>query len=40
MIKIHDLSLKLGKFELKNINLEINHGEYFVILGETGAGKT
>jgi len=40
MIKIQNLSLKLGKFELKNINLEINAGEYFVILGETGAGKT
>jgi len=40
MIKIENLCLKLGKFELKNINLEINDNEYFVILGETGAGKT
>ncbi|CEG12150.1 Molybdate/tungstate import ATP-binding protein WtpC [groundwater metagenome] len=39
-IQIHNLSLKLGKFELKNINLEVNQGEYFVIIGETGAGKT
>ncbi len=40
MLKIQNLSLKLGKFELKNINLEVNQGEYFVILGETGSGKT
>ncbi|MFN3527579.1 MAG: ATP-binding cassette domain-containing protein [Candidatus Altarchaeaceae archaeon] len=39
-IKIQNLSLNLKNFELKNINLEINKGEYFVILGETGAGKT
>ncbi|MDI6730211.1 MAG: tungstate ABC transporter ATP-binding protein WtpC [Candidatus Altarchaeum sp.] len=40
MLKIQNLSFKIGNFELKNINLEINDGEYFVILGETGAGKT
>jgi molybdate/tungstate transport system ATP-binding protein len=40
MIEVKDLSIKLGEFSLKNINLEINDGEYFVILGPTGAGKT
>lgn len=39
-IQIQNLSLKLGKFELKNINLEVNKGEYLVIIGESGAGKT
>lgn len=29
-----------GKFLLKNINLDINRGEFFVIIGPTGAGKT
>ncbi len=40
MIEIRDLSLHLGEFNLKNINLAIRDGEYFVILGPTGAGKT
>ena len=40
MIEIKNLSITLGEFFLKNINLTINDGEYFVILGPTGAGKT
>jgi ABC-type Fe3+/spermidine/putrescine transport system ATPase subunit len=40
MIEIKDLSLRLGEFYLKDINLSIGDGEYFVILGPTGAGKT
>ena len=40
MIKIKNLSLQLGKFSLKDINLTIDAKEYFVILGPTGAGKT
>lgn len=40
MIEIKNLSLHLGKFSLKDINLTIGDGEYFVILGPTGAGKT
>ncbi len=39
MITIRDLSAHLGDFSLKRINLEITEGEYFVILGPTGAGK-
>ena len=39
-IKIENLSKKWVNFAIKNINLEINRGEYFVILGPTGAGKT
>ena len=30
----------MGKFFLKNINLEVKDGEYFVLLGPTGSGKT
>ena len=40
MIEIKNLSIDLGEFHLKDINLAINDGEYFVIIGPTGAGKT
>jgi len=40
LIKIKNLTVKLGNFSLKNINLDIKSHEYFVILGPTGAGKT
>jgi molybdopterin-binding protein len=37
---IRDLSVKLNDFILSDINLEVHKGEYFVLLGPTGAGKT
>jgi ABC-type sugar transport system ATPase subunit len=40
MIEIKNLSLTLGEFTLRDVNLEIKDGEYYVILGPTGAGKT
>lgn len=40
MIEIKELSLNLGSFSLIDINLTIGDGEYYVILGPTGAGKT
>ncbi|MFC1902356.1 ABC transporter ATP-binding protein [Chloroflexota bacterium] len=40
MIEIKDLSIELGEFSLRDINLTIGDREYFVILGPTGAGKT
>jgi molybdate/tungstate transport system ATP-binding protein len=40
MIEIKDLSLHVGTFSLKDINLTINDGEYLVVLGPTGAGKS
>lgn len=40
MISIHNLSKRWDEFSIKNINLDISKGEYFVILGPTGAGKT
>ncbi len=40
MIRIKDLSKDWKEFTLKNINIEIKKGGYFVILGPTGAGKT
>jgi len=40
MIRLVDVSYRVGAFELRSINLEIESGEYFAILGPTGAGKT
>lgn len=40
MIKIENLSKKIGNFKMKNINLEIEKGDYYVILGPSGTGKT
>lgn len=40
MLRIEKLSLNTGRFRLVNINLNLDKEEYFVILGETGSGKT
>ena len=40
MIEIKNLSLHLGNFSLSNTSLAVDDGEYFVVLGPTGAGKT
>jgi len=40
MIEVRNLSVDLGEFVLKDITVTINEGEYFIILGPTGAGKT
>jgi molybdate/tungstate transport system ATP-binding protein len=39
-LKIERVSKTLGTFSLKDANLEVKSGEYFVLLGSTGAGKT
>ncbi len=40
MIQIEGLNIHLGEFHLQDIHLQINEGEYFVLLGPTGAGKS
>jgi ABC-type Fe3+/spermidine/putrescine transport system ATPase subunit len=40
MLKIEYLKVELGDFRLKDINLEVTEGEYFILLGPTAAGKT
>jgi molybdate/tungstate transport system ATP-binding protein len=39
-VKIKNVSKEWKEFDLKNIDLDIDEGEYFVLLGPTGAGKT
>ncbi len=40
MLTIEHISKDLGEFILDNVSLRIEDGEYFVIIGPTGAGKT
>jgi molybdate/tungstate transport system ATP-binding protein len=40
MIAIKNLKVNLGDFLLQNISLNVESGEYFIVLGPTGAGKT
>jgi len=40
MLKLTDINRKLGDFALKDINLEVSEGQYYVLLGRSGSGKT
>jgi len=40
MIEIRNLGITLGEFHLHDVNLTVHDGEYMVLLGETGVGKT
>ncbi|MBN2498508.1 MAG: ABC transporter ATP-binding protein [Deltaproteobacteria bacterium] len=39
-IRIQGLSIDLGDFHLRDIDLEVRPGEYLVLVGPTGSGKT
>ncbi len=39
-LSIENLSIKLGEFELKSLNLNLDQGDYAVIIGPTGSGKS
>jgi len=39
-VQVRDLWVDLEEFYLRQVNLDVAAGEYFVILGPTGAGKT
>jgi len=40
MIEVKNVHKELGEFSLRGVDLRVESGEYFVILGPTGAGKT
>jgi ABC-type Fe3+/spermidine/putrescine transport system ATPase subunit len=40
MIVLERISLSLGDFSLRNVDLQIKRGEYLVLMGPSGAGKT
>ncbi len=40
MLRIESLFIALGEFSVRDVSLDIRQGEYFIILGPTGAGKT
>ena len=40
MLDIRNIDCRLGNFWLKDINLHIDEGSYFILLGPSGAGKT
>ncbi|MEI6694636.1 MAG: ATP-binding cassette domain-containing protein [Bacteroidota bacterium] len=40
MLEIKDISKQFGDFSLLNISFTVEEGDYFVLLGESGAGKS
>lgn len=40
MLELKNISKVYGDFALRDINLDIKNGEYFVLLGRSGAGKS
>ena len=40
LLKVEGLSIDLGDFHLRNVNLEVERGDYLTIIGPTGAGKS
>ena len=40
MIRLDNLSARVGDFALENVSLEIPQGNYGIVIGPTGAGKT
>lgn len=40
MIELKNIAKTLGDFKLSNISFSVDSGDYFVVLGKSGAGKT
>ena len=40
MLKLININRRLGDFALTDINLEVSDGQYYVLLGRSGSGKT
>ena len=40
MLEVEGLSKRLGDFEIRDVTFTVERGDYFVMLGESGTGKT
>ena len=40
MLRLTNITRRLGDFALRDLNLEVADGEYYVLLGRSGSGKT
>ncbi len=40
MLELKDININLGDFSLRNFSISVKKGDYYVILGESGAGKS
>lgn len=40
MIRAEEISFNIGTFELQRLSIDITEGEYFILLGPPGSGKT
>ena len=40
MLELKDINVDYGDFSLKDINFTVNNGDYFILLGVSGAGKS
>jgi molybdopterin-binding protein len=40
LLELRDISVKLGNFSLKSVNMLVDDGDYFILLGVSGAGKS
>jgi ABC-type sugar transport system ATPase subunit len=40
MLELKDISKKAGSFSLQNVSFKVEKGDYFMLVGESGAGKT
>lgn len=40
MIALQDISIRAGDFSLENVTMEVPEGQYGVLMGKTGSGKT
>ncbi len=40
MLKLNNISKSYSKFSLHNINIEVNTGDYYILLGKSGSGKS
>ena len=40
MIRAEEISFSIGTFELRRLNIDMAKGEYFILLGPPGSGKT